>query len=244
MDPLDTVRQWWDDDAEVYDQGKGHGGGGPAEDAAWTAALLRTLPRAPSRVLDCGAGTGFLSLRAAALGHQVTALDLSPAMLAKLHSAATDRGLDVTTVTAPAHQPPDGPFDVVMERHLLWTLPDPGEALTAWRAAAPGGRLVLFEGLWGDADAAQALRRRGRDIVRRLKREPLGHHDSYPLGLRASLPMGGGTHPDALVQAVLASGWADPSLTRLADVEWARLLAMAPPERILGTTIAYTVEAR
>lgn len=56
--------------------------------------------------------------------------------------------------------------------------------------------------------------------------------------------MGGGTHPDAVVQAVLAAGWADPALTRLIDVEWARLLAMAPPERILGTTIAYTIAAR
>lgn len=244
MELLDTVRQWWDDDAEGYDRGRGHGGGGPAEEAAWTAALLRTLPPAPARVLDCGAGTGFLSLRAAALGHQVTALDLSPGMLGRLRSAAAARDLDVTAVVAPAHQPPDGPFDVVMERHLLWTLPDPGEALRAWRAAAPNGRLVLFEGLWGDADAGQALRSRGRDIIRRLKREPSGHHGSYPEGLRESLPMGGGTHPDAVVQAVLAAGWADPALTRLVDVEWARMLAMTPPERILGTTVAYCIEAR
>lgn len=133
------VRRWWDDDAEVYDHAKGHGGGGPAEDAAWTAALIRTLPPAPARVLDCGAGTGFLSLRAAALGHQVTALDLSLGMLAKLQSAAVARGLDITTVAAPAHHPPDGPFDVVTERHLLWTLPRPGGGVDGVVRRGAGG---------------------------------------------------------------------------------------------------------
>ena len=43
---------------------------------------------------------------------------------------------------ADAASPPGGPFDAVVERHLLWTLPDPGAALVAWRQAAPTGRLA------------------------------------------------------------------------------------------------------
>ena len=40
------------------------------------------------------------------------------------------------TPTLPAR--PGQTFDAVVERHLPWTLPDPGIAPTAWRAAAPG----------------------------------------------------------------------------------------------------------
>ena len=150
---LDEIRRFWDDDAATYDNAPGHRPRSPAVQAAWTAALDSLLPPAPARVLDCGAGTGFLSLIAARLGHRVTALDLSSAMLAKLGTAADAEGLDIDVVVAPAHEPPVGPepFDAVIERHLLWTLPDPLAALSAWRAAAPGGRLVAVESLWGEA---------------------------------------------------------------------------------------------
>ena len=81
---LDDIRRFWDDDAATYDNAPGHRPTSPAVQAAWTAALEALLPPPPARVLDCGAGTGFLSLIAARLGHRVTALDLSPQMLAKL----------------------------------------------------------------------------------------------------------------------------------------------------------------
>ena len=78
------VRAWWDADAATYDHSPDHGPGSPAQQAAWNAALHRFLPGPGSRVLDVGAGTGFLSLAAARLGHPVTALDLSEEMLARL----------------------------------------------------------------------------------------------------------------------------------------------------------------
>jgi ubiquinone/menaquinone biosynthesis C-methylase UbiE len=48
------------------------------------AALKRTSIRAGDSVLDIGAGTGALALQAAALGARVTAIDISPAMVARL----------------------------------------------------------------------------------------------------------------------------------------------------------------
>lgn len=36
-----------------------------------------------------------------------------------------------------------------MARHLIWTLPDPEEAVRAWlRVLKPGGRIALVEGSW------------------------------------------------------------------------------------------------
>src|SRR3970282_2266474 len=126
--------------------------------AAWSQALREALPNAPATVLDVGAGTGALELLAAELGHDVTALDLSRGMLARAQDKAKERGLEdrLTFVVGSATEPPEGPFDAVMERHVLWTLPDPVFALQRWRQVA--ARLVLFEGVVGATNPAQRAR--------------------------------------------------------------------------------------
>jgi SAM-dependent methyltransferase len=238
------VRDWWDADAATYDDSTDHGwaAASPALRAAWNAALHRLLP-AGGRVLDVGAGTGFLSLAAARLGHRVTALDLSGGMLERLREGAAREGLEVEVVQAGAEEPPAGPFDAVMERHLLWTLPDPAAALTAWRVVAPGGRLVLFEGLWGGADPVEQLRGQAREGLRRLRGEPDHHHDHYHPAVVEELPLAGGTHPDRVVELVEAAGWGPARLERLGDIEWAQLLGLPPSSRLLGVTPRFAVVA-
>jgi SAM-dependent methyltransferase len=238
------IQEFWDEDAVTYDRSSSHHPTSPIERAAWLAALDNLLPPAPASVLDVGAGTGFLSLQAASLGHQVTALDLAPAMLERLKAKAADAGLRVEVRVGDATSPPDGPFDAVVERHVLWTLPDPTGALAAWRRAAPEGRLVLFESSWGSgAGPIDQWRSAALSRLRRIRRVPPDHHGSYPADVQAGLPMGGGPSPSTLIEAVTEAGWPAPRLVRLRDVEWAIAEGQPPLERLLGTHPRFAVIA-
>jgi SAM-dependent methyltransferase len=219
-DAHERIGAWWDDDADVYDDAPGHALSDPIEAACWRRALETTLPPPPARVLDAGTGTGSIAFLTAELGHQVTGVDLSGGMLERARGKALAQGLDVTFVHGPAESPPEGPFDAVVERHVVWTLPDPVDALRAWRSVCrSGGRLVLFEGSWGGegplVPVADALAR----FLDRVEGRGDHHHAPYPADL--PLPLQGMTSPAPYLDAVDAAGWTRPRVFRLRDVEWA-----------------------
>lgn len=235
------LQSFWDLDAEVYDRSPTHAGTEPVEAAAWRAALARHLPPPPSRILDVGAGTGAITLMAADLGHQVTALDLSPGMLSRLRHKASGRGLDVEVVEGPATQPPTGPFDAVVERHVLWTVPDPSATLSAWRLVAP--RLVSYESIHSTGGPVHALRHRTSGVLRRIFGVPHDHHAEYDPELLASLPLAGRMRPATLIAAMSEAGWARYRLERLRDVEWARRMAAPWPLGWIETVPHFAVIA-
>ena len=217
-----AVRAWWDDDASWYEASPGHALTDPVEAAAWSAALVALLPAAPAEVLDVGAGTGSMSLAAAALGYRVTGLDLSENMLAVARGKADASGHDVTFVHGRADEPPQGPFDAVIERHVAWTLPDPAGAMAAWREVTrPGGRLVLFEGSWGGDGPVDRLRDAALGAWRRAPGMGHDHHAEYPDELVRAAPLAGAGTPGPFLQAVRDAGWTGVRLIRLRDVEWA-----------------------
>ena len=227
----DRIRDWWDRDARTYDRSASHAMTDPVEAAAWRAALQRSLPEPPARVLDVGAGTGALSLLAAELGHRVTALDLSPGMLERARAKAEAQGLDVDFVVGAAEEPPPGPFHVVIERHVLWTAPDPVASLRAWREVAPGGRVVLFEGAWGGVGPVARARDAAIEVVRRFYGMPPDHHAPYDPEILSALPLARLDSPRPIIEAAFEAGWRAVRLYRLRDVEWAQR-AGSPP--VLG----------
>ncbi|NEB02166.1 class I SAM-dependent methyltransferase [Streptomyces sp. SID13726] len=140
----------WDAAAASFDEEPDHGLRDPEVRGAWAARLREWLPERGADVLDLGCGTGSLSLLAAEQGHRVTGVDLSPAMVELARAKLAGR--DAVFLVGDAAVPPVGEqrFDVVLGRHVLWALRDPGRVLRRWWGLLrPGGRMVLVEGVWG-----------------------------------------------------------------------------------------------
>ncbi|MER6354446.1 class I SAM-dependent methyltransferase [Streptomyces sp. NPDC001634] len=140
----------WDAASATFDDEPDHGLRDPRVRGAWADRLAAWLPGRASEVLDLGCGTGSLSLLAAERGHRVTGVDRSPAMIALARAKLAGR--DAVFLVGDGAAPPVGEqlFDVVLVRHVLWALPDPGRALRRWRGLLrPGGRMVIVEGVWG-----------------------------------------------------------------------------------------------
>ncbi|MFJ5234421.1 class I SAM-dependent methyltransferase [Kitasatospora sp. NPDC088391] len=153
-DELPTIAAYWDAAAPAFDREPDHGLGDGRTAAAWERRLAAWVPDGPSDVLDVGCGTGSLSLLLARRGHRVTGVDLAPRMLELAAAKLAAAGLPARFLLGDAAVPPTGPdgFDVLLCRHLLWTLPDPGAALREWTARLrPGGVLVLVEGRWRES---------------------------------------------------------------------------------------------
>ncbi|MFK4103684.1 class I SAM-dependent methyltransferase [Streptomyces sp. NPDC019531] len=141
----------WDVEAASFDEEPDHGLRDPEVRRAWDDRLRGWLPERASDVLDLGCGTGSLSLLAAEQGHRVTGVDLSPVMVGLARAKLAGR--DSVFLVGDAAAPPVGEqrFDVVLGRHVLWALPDPGRVLRRWWGLLrPGGRVVLVEGVWGE----------------------------------------------------------------------------------------------
>jgi len=158
----DVVKQQvaahWDRRAPTFDDDFGHSIRTPAERKAWDRILDLVLrERTPGDALDVGCGTGFLSFELAARGYRVTGIDFAPSMLAEARRKAAERAVAIRFEHGDAEQLtfPSQSFDLVITRHVLWTLPHPDMAIDEWiRVLRPGGRLVIVD---SQADAASQL---------------------------------------------------------------------------------------
>lgn len=154
-----AIRTYWDAAADAFDEEPDHGLRQEATREAWAARLSSWMPRTAADVLDVGCGTGSLSRLLAEAGHRVTGVDLAPRMIDHARAKLASSGLRGRFLVGDAADPPvaGATFDVVLSRHLVWTLPDPVAALRRWVGRLrPGGTLILVEGRWREAagDAA------------------------------------------------------------------------------------------
>ncbi len=144
------VAAHWNRRAPNFDEDFGHSIRTSAERAAWERIFQLALPTGRTLdVLDVGCGTGFLTFELAARGHRVTGIDFAVAMLGEALRKAALRNVSVRFQQADAEKLPfaSRSFDLIISRHLLWTLADPEAAISEWiRIIRLGGRVVVVDG--------------------------------------------------------------------------------------------------
>lgn len=124
----------------------------------WSAVLREAIeshfPNRPAEdisVLDIGTGPGFFAILLAEMGYKVTAVDLSPAMLAEAVNNAGDlaKKIDFREMSAECLDFQSESHDVAVSRNLTWNLPHPESAYSEWcRVLRSGGLLLNFDSNW------------------------------------------------------------------------------------------------
>ena len=102
-------------------------------------------------ILEVGTGPGFFAILLCELGYEVTAIDLTPAMLeeAKRNAGSMSGSIRFMEMNAEALDFEGSSFDVVISRNLTWNLPHPDAAYAEWvRVLRPGGLLLNFDANW------------------------------------------------------------------------------------------------
>jgi ubiquinone/menaquinone biosynthesis C-methylase UbiE len=126
-------------------------------------------------VLELGCGAGDLSVELLRRGARLTAIDVSPGMVA----LARSRAPGATLAVAPAEETglPDESFDLVVGKWVLHHVDVTAAAAEARRVLRPGGRAVFFENQ--DRNPVLRLARRRLWGARRL--HWVGTEDEHPL---------------------------------------------------------------
>ena len=103
------------------------------------------------KILDVGAGPGFISIILSEAGYQVTALDFADTMLAEAKANAGELSNQISFVQGDALNLPfeKDSFDVVFSRNLTWNLSDPARAYVQWLSVLKaGGLMLVFDANW------------------------------------------------------------------------------------------------
>jgi SAM-dependent methyltransferase len=116
---------------------------------AWVELILENAPGpAPLKILDVGTGPGYFPIILTRAGQRVVGVDFNEGMVEEAKKIIEAMGLDIDIRQMPAQELdfPDGSFDMVINRNVVWTLLDAERAFSEWlRVLRPGGRLVYFD---------------------------------------------------------------------------------------------------
>ena len=148
----DKIAENWSLWAKEYDNQHSHGLKSEEEKNAWLRFIKDLVHDKKIKVLDVGTGTGFLGLLCAQIGCEVRGIDISEGMLSEARKKARIFGyknIFFDMCDAENLDEVSNKYDMVINRHLLWTLPNPQKAVNEWfRVLKPGGKLVIIDGDW------------------------------------------------------------------------------------------------
>jgi Methylase involved in ubiquinone/menaquinone biosynthesis len=215
------IARAWDVSSETYDSQEGHGIQNEIEREAWKTIFKSLLPPRRLEVLDVGCGTCEIGLLFAEMEHHVTGLDLSDKMLAKAREKASKKEFDSIFKKGDAENPPfeAGTFDIVVNRHLLWTLPHPDTAVKNWKKVLKkGGALIVIDGVWNDGSIETNARRFVSDLCTMIveRRNPRKGH--YSRELDSELPNRHGVPPEKMLEYFRAAEFKNIKDLNLKDI--------------------------
>ena len=238
------IAEQWNEWSNTYDEQYAHGLKSSVEAEAWKNVLALAIGNEPCWILDVGTGTGFLALLLAELGHHCTGLDISHNMLeqAKKKGANFGNRLVFNFGDAEALPLPDNSVDVVVNRHLLWTLPDPRKALAEWlRVLKPGGQIIIINGVWSSIGLLAKVRRLTGNLLIMLVERRNPWKDGYSNEVKNQLPLYGDVPPEEILKIMRDVGIGDLHMVPMKLVEQAENAVMPIRYRIAYSHRRYLI---
>jgi len=147
----EAIEKHWSTDAGNYNKSVQAALRSEDTKGPWKEIFTQVLGKNCLNLLDVGTGPGIVAFLLAELGHRVTAMDFSEAMLANAIRNNKALGLDVDFRKGDAENLPfeDKTFDAVVSRYVLWTVSDPKKAIREWkRVLKPRGKVIIIDGNW------------------------------------------------------------------------------------------------
>jgi ubiquinone/menaquinone biosynthesis C-methylase UbiE len=209
----EEIREYWSSRAATFDLSPGHEIFTDEERAAWHALFRKHIGQGGGRkALDLASGTGVVSRLLHELGFQVTGLDFAEPMLERARAKAAGGSLPVEFVAGDAEQTfeQDASYDVLVTRHLVWTLESPPAAFVDWyRILKPGGRLLIVDHDPAARTVRAKLQRRVAGLLRGwAKPAPTpGIDRAIHDRIVARVYFSGGTRPEAVAELLERAGF-------------------------------------
>ena len=225
----DEIKAYWSARAATFDLSPGHEIFSEDERTAWHGLIEKHLGRGESRkALDLASGTGVISHLMDDLGYRVTGIDWSEPMLALARAKAASRGRSIRFHLGDAENTleADESYDVIVTRHLVWTLVDPQACFREWlRVLKPGGTLLIIDGDFVNAGLAERLVKWTAALLERLGlvRAAAPHAPSAAAGthehILSRVYFSGGARADAVADLLRGTGFStvtvDTDLSRI-----------------------------
>ncbi len=218
MNAKEIIKDEWNRLARDFDDKAGHGIRTKEEEEEWIKLLTAAIGKNRLKILDVGCGTGVITLLLAKMGHYVTGVDISERMLERARDKAKSIAVTVKFELGDAEDLPfkDEVFDVVINRHLLWTMLNPEKAVIEWRRVLkPGGKVIIIDGMWNTWTLPRRIWRLLAAPLILITEHRIPCHGHYDRDMEKKLPMKQSKRPQADIELLERCGFVDINVTRV-----------------------------
>lgn len=242
----DLVAQKWDLASDTFDTHPGHGIQSKKERDAWKHIFKQVFKQKNLKILDVGCGTGELSILFSEMGNKVTGIDISKKMINVAKMKAKSCKANIIFEEGDAENPncDVGSFDIVFNRHLLWTLPNPELAVENWRKLLRNsGKVVIIDGVWDNGDLRSKVRMTASDLLKLVveRKNPRKGHARYSEELKSNLPNYGGAPLEKVKEYLSNTGFEKIQTFDLKAIREAQEEKMPLSERIVRNYQYYLI---